>query len=156
MLAAPRRLIPKGLMTDQKITVRAPGEPPVDYVLGETPAVIGRDPSCDIRVPSQYVSRRHIKLEPRAGEIILTDLGGRNPVYVNGSAITGSATVLPGDSIGIADGLSTSKGMSGGGTVVFYRRDGGTGRASHPGTDVYPQRLARQTSVLRHFLDYVH
>ena len=31
MLAAPGRP-PKGRMTEQKITVRAPGEPPVDYV----------------------------------------------------------------------------------------------------------------------------
>ena len=125
-------------MTDQKITVRAPGEPPVDYVLGETPAVIGRDPSCDIRVPSQYVSRRHIKLEPRAGEIILTDLGGRNPVYVNGSAITGSATVLPGDSIGIADVIIDLEGdASGGGTVVFSAPAATAAPAGRPtpGTD---------------------
>ncbi|MFN8507249.1 MAG: adenylate/guanylate cyclase domain-containing protein [Dehalococcoidia bacterium] len=124
-------------MTEQKITVRAPGEPPVDYVLGEGAVVIGRDPSCDIRVPSQYVSRRHIQLEPREGEIVLTDLGGRNPVYVNGGAITGSATVLPGDSIGIADVVIDLEGdPAGSGTVVFAPPPPASTQAkAAPGTD---------------------
>ncbi|MBK6661357.1 MAG: FHA domain-containing protein [Thermoflexaceae bacterium] len=148
-------------MTDQKITVRAPGEPPVDYVLGETPAVIGRDPSCDIRVPSQYVSRRHIKLEPRAGEIILTDLGGRNPRVRQRQRNHGQRDGAPGRQHrhrgrDYRPRRGCERRRHGG--VLGPRRDGGTGRASHPGhRRRHPQRLARTgPRSRRHPLDYVH
>lgn len=132
-------------MSDQKIIVRAPGEPPADYLLGETPVVIGRDPSCDIRVPSQYVSRRHIQLTPGEGTVELVDLGGRNPVYLNGQQIAGRATAYPGDSIGIADVVIDLEGDPlGGGTVVFAPPAAQAPRGpaaqappalTHPGTD---------------------
>ncbi|MBI2766981.1 MAG: FHA domain-containing protein [Chloroflexi bacterium] len=124
--------------TAQKLTVRSPGEPPVDYVMGETPVVIGRDASCDVRVPSQYVSRRHIQIEWHGDGLLLTDLGGRNPVLLNGEAISGSANLLPGDSIAIADVIIDLEGDGmGGGTVVFSAPKPATAAPATPipGTD---------------------
>jgi class 3 adenylate cyclase len=106
---------------DLRVIVRAPGEPPAEYELGEHPMVLGRDASCDIPIPSQYVSRRHCQIEPTADGFDIVDLGGRNPVFVNGEAISGRRTLRGGDTVTIAD---VSIDITGGdavstGTVVF-------------------------------------
>ncbi len=106
---------------DLRVIVRAPGEPPVEYELGEQPAVLGRDASCDIPIPSQYVSRRHCQIEPTADGFDIVDLGGRNPVYVNGEAISGRRELRGGDTVTIADvsiEVAGSEPVSSG-TVVF-------------------------------------
>src|SRR4051794_12568413 len=87
---------------EHKIIIRSPGVPPSEHPV-EGPTVVGREVGCDIQVPSQYVSRRHIQLDPSGDALTLTDLGGRNPVLLNGVQIAGTAMARPGDSIGIAD-----------------------------------------------------
>lgn len=106
---------------DLRVIVRAPGEPPVEYELGDHPMVIGRDGSCDIPIPSQYVSRRHCQIEPGPAGYELVDLGGRNPVLVNGEPLNGRRQLRPGDSLAIADVLMdiASSEPVGSGTVVF-------------------------------------
>ncbi len=103
-----------------KLTVRVQEYPPAEYVVDDHPMVVGRDATCDIQVPSNYVSRRHFQIEPAGEEFRYVDLGGRNPVLLNGQPIADGATLVPGDSLSIADiyidvkgdGVST-------GTVVF-------------------------------------
>lgn len=46
--------------------------------------VIGRSPDCEITLRDPTVSRRHILLERHADTFLLKDLGGRNPVLVDG------------------------------------------------------------------------
>jgi class 3 adenylate cyclase len=83
--------------------------------------VLGRDPSCDVPIPSQYVSRRHARIEPAGNDLLLVDLGGRNPILLNGVPIAGSARLSPGDVISIADVTIDVEDLDGvsGGTVVF-------------------------------------
>lgn len=115
---------------EHRIIVRAPGSPPTEHSISG-PVVIGREAGCDIQVPSQYVSRRHIQLEPAGERLTLTDLGGRNPVLLNGTPVQGEALARPGDSIGIADVVIDIAGLDPAslGTVVFT-----TGAAAAPGS----------------------
>src|SRR5690349_19537148 len=109
---------------DCKITIKAPGAPPIDQMVGDQPLVLGRDPGCDIPVPSQYVSRRHIQLQAEGERLLLTDLGGRNPIIVNDQPITGSGYARAGDTISIADVTIEVIGPDtvSTGTVVFQPR----------------------------------
>ena len=102
--------------------------------------VLGRDPSCDVPIPSQYVSRRHARIEPAGDGLLLVDLGGRNPILLNGVPIAGSARLAPGDTIAIADVSIDVEDLDGisGGTVVFDIRQPTAPLPppppSHPGT----------------------
>lgn len=65
---------------------------------------IGRDPSCTIRLDSQYVSRHHARIEVRQGDApLLIDLGSRNGTRRNGARVEGSVALQDGDIIEIAD-----------------------------------------------------
>jgi class 3 adenylate cyclase len=110
---------------DVRLTIRAPGEPPADYTLAGEPVVLGRDPSCEIQIPSQYVSRRHARIEPNGSDLLIVDLGGRNPVLLNGAPVAGSARLVPGDTVTIADvtiDIGGGEGVSTG-TIVFDPRN---------------------------------
>jgi class 3 adenylate cyclase len=83
--------------------------------------VLGREASCDIPIPSQYVSRRHCQIEPNGAGWEVVDLGGRNPVLLNGEAINQRAPIRSGDTITIADvsiELASNEPV-GSGTIVF-------------------------------------
>lgn len=49
--------------------------------------IIGRDPSCDIVLPLEHLSRQHVCLELRNGQLFARDLGSANGTYVNGERI---------------------------------------------------------------------
>ena len=103
-----------------RLTVSAPGELPTEHVVEDRAMVLGRDASCDIPIPSQYVSRRHCQIEPSDDGFEVVDLGGRNPVLVNGEPLNGRAPLRPGDTITIADVTINAEGeMPWTGTVVF-------------------------------------
>jgi class 3 adenylate cyclase len=106
---------------DCKLIVNAPGAPPMEFVVGEDPVVLGRDASCDIPVPSQYVSRRHLEVRADGDRVLLTDLGGRNPIMVNGQPAGANGVARAGDVIQIADVTIDVKGADvlSTGTVVF-------------------------------------
>ena len=126
------------------IVVRAPGESPIEYVFNGAPVVVGRETGCDIQVPSQYVSRRHVRIEASEfpDELVLTDLGGRNAVLLNGQQISGSTRLLAGDTITIADTLIDILGDEvSTGTIVFTPKLAG---ASMPPP---PQRQPQQAAA---------
>lgn len=49
--------------------------------------IIGRANDCDITLPDQTVSRKHLRLERRDEEFVFKDLGGANPVLLNGRPV---------------------------------------------------------------------
>ena len=55
--------------------------PAIDDV--KDPSMVGRDPSCEIVVTDGSVSRRHARLERRAGAWWVVDQGSANGTYVN-------------------------------------------------------------------------
>ena len=75
---------------------------PLDSV-ERAPLVIGRDPDCDIRIDSPYVSRQHARIEARDDDLALVDLGSRNGSSVNGTRVAGEVLLTDGDTIAIGD-----------------------------------------------------
>ena len=65
--------------------------------LPEGEAVIGRDESCQIRLATTEVSRKHCRLVCEADQVVVHDLGSRNGVLVNDVAIHGQVELQPGD-----------------------------------------------------------
>jgi predicted component of type VI protein secretion system len=55
--------------------------PAIDIV--KEPSMVGRDPSCEVVVTDGSVSRRHARLEQRAGVWWVVDQGSANGTYVN-------------------------------------------------------------------------
>lgn len=64
--------------------------------------VIGRDPSCNIVVDLDLVSRRHAILIVNYHDVVVEDLGSVNGTYINGKKIEGAARLWPGQKIRIA------------------------------------------------------
>jgi FHA domain len=62
---------------------------PIDVVKDQ--AVVGRDPSCEIVVSDGSVSRRHARLERRAGAWWVVDQGSANGTYLNSLRIAEQA-----------------------------------------------------------------
>jgi hypothetical protein len=78
------------------LRVLPPAGPGRDIALDGRPLVIGRAADADVVVADPLVSRRHARLSPRSGRLVLADLGSTNGTLVNGQAIT-EAVVAPGD-----------------------------------------------------------
>ncbi len=76
-----------------------PPEPPV-ALHADTPVVIGRSRSCDLRLPSGDASRRHAEIVHTDEGFLLRDLASTNGTYVNGSQIA-EHLLRPGDCIEI-------------------------------------------------------
>jgi hypothetical protein len=86
--------IPPGAM----LRVRPPAGAPREVPLVGHPVTIGRAADADVVVGDPLVSRRHARLAPRAGRLVLTDLGSTNGTRVNGDVVQ-EAVVGPGDRI---------------------------------------------------------
>lgn len=49
--------------------------------------IIGRGSACDIVLHTPAVSRRHVRVEPREGGVLVTNLGARNPASIDGEPV---------------------------------------------------------------------
>jgi pSer/pThr/pTyr-binding forkhead associated (FHA) protein len=50
--------------------------------------VIGRNPECDISIPTDEISRRHAELRPSQDGVMVEDLGSANGTFVNDRRVT--------------------------------------------------------------------
>jgi pSer/pThr/pTyr-binding forkhead associated (FHA) protein len=75
----------------------------VEYKLGLDRVLIGRGSGVDIVLTGPLVSRRHAELRETEDGLIVTDLGSRNGVFINGQQISHPSLLLNGDSLGIGD-----------------------------------------------------
>lgn len=65
---------------------------------------IGRHISNSLPIPDTEISRRHAQIFPREGQTMVSDLGSRNGVYVNGEKVKEKA-LEPGDEIALGMSL---------------------------------------------------
>src|SRR5829696_5073400 len=79
----------------------AGSEHPVDGEL-----ILGREQgSADVVIPDPGVSRRHARVIPEDGTLIVEDLGSSNGTYVNGHRIDGPVQLGAGDEVQLGDTL---------------------------------------------------
>ena len=66
------------------------------------PTVVGREAGTGIRLDhDDYVSARHVRIEPRLDGVWLEDLGSTNGTFVNGARVDGGRKLQPGDVVHI-------------------------------------------------------
>ena len=73
-----------------------------EYAVSPAGLVIGRDPSCDIVVASNQVSRRHAVISLASDGYIITDTS-TNGLQVNGEPVSGSRPLARGDLVKIGE-----------------------------------------------------
>lgn len=66
------------------------------------PFVIGRDPSCDLRLRDLCVARRHCRIVAMDGKLVLEDLGTRNRLAADGRE-TDRVLLVPGCQVRIGE-----------------------------------------------------
>jgi pSer/pThr/pTyr-binding forkhead associated (FHA) protein len=71
-----------------------------DVSLGPNPLIVGRNPSCDLLLDSDQVSRLHCCLTCLRGEVVVRDLGSTNGTRINGLLVE-SGILRPGDELAI-------------------------------------------------------
>jgi pSer/pThr/pTyr-binding forkhead associated (FHA) protein len=103
----------------------AGSEHPVDGEL-----ILGRDHgSADLVIPDPGVSRRHARMVPDNGTLIVEDLGSSNGTYVNGHRISGPVAIDAGDEVQLGD---TVIGV-GGTAATVVMPPGASPTEAHPG-----------------------
>ncbi|HPQ81270.1 MAG TPA: GGDEF domain-containing protein [bacterium] len=61
------------------------------YLLENESTMIGRADDVDISIPDSKISRHHMRLSQRGGDIILEDMGSTNGTFVNGERVKSRA-----------------------------------------------------------------
>src|SRR4051812_2628138 len=71
------------------LVASGPGSGDTFELLPSAPAgvLVGQSPSCSLRLADKQVSRRHLSLEIRDGNLRLRDLGSTNGTRVNGVSV---------------------------------------------------------------------
>jgi FhaA, N-terminal domain/FHA domain len=90
--------VPPAIPPGTVLRVSTPGGLTRDVPLDGRPVIIGRAGDVEVVVPDPLVSRRHARLAPRGGHLVLEDLGSTNGTRVNGGTVR-EAVVGAGDRI---------------------------------------------------------
>jgi len=64
-------------------------------------SILGRSLACRMRFNDSSVSRKHVCIRVRAGDVVLQDLGSHNGTFVNGEPVTSVMRLSDGDEIAI-------------------------------------------------------
>ncbi len=75
----------------------------LDHRVSKTPLLIGRGSDADLVLAGPLVSRRHAELSDTSHGLVVTDLGSRNGVFVNGHRISGAVVLEVGDTLAIGE-----------------------------------------------------
>ena len=112
--------VPRAPSVLATLEVRDPSGRVRRVTVGDAPVVIGRDGACDLVLADGRVSRRHARIAPRGGFLVLSDLGSTNGTYIRDERIS-EVALGPGDVITLGDttiaveGPGADPGGSGGG-----------------------------------------
>jgi pSer/pThr/pTyr-binding forkhead associated (FHA) protein len=113
----------------------AGSECPIDGEL-----IIGREhASADMVIPDPGISRRHARVIPEGGSLVLDDLGSSNGTYVNGERISEPVELGTGDEVQLGDTLI---GVEGGTAATALMPPGAPPTEAH--RRPAPHRPARQ------------
>ncbi|HTL11010.1 MAG TPA: GGDEF domain-containing protein, partial [Bdellovibrionota bacterium] len=99
------------------------------YELSHPEMTLGRDPSADICIADQSISKKHAKLEKKAGKVVLTDLNSSNGTQVNGKKLAPNEPMTLGKEDMIKVGSSMLKFLPAGELETLYL--GQLGDAAH-------------------------
>jgi DNA-binding response OmpR family regulator len=72
------------------------------YAIPPAGVTLGRENGCEVVIPDRQVSRRHAKIDRRAGRTYLQDLASKNGTCVNGVPVKDEVEIKDGDLIQIA------------------------------------------------------
>ena len=77
------------------------------YPLTKRVTVIGRDPSADISLNVNFISRRHMRIGVQKDVVFIEDMGSSNGTFVNGKRIPPKqiVTLDNGDTLGVGPEL---------------------------------------------------
>jgi pSer/pThr/pTyr-binding forkhead associated (FHA) protein len=93
--------------------------------------ILGREQgTADLVIEDPGVSRRHARLFPENGALVVEDLGSSNGTYVNGERISGPVAVAPGDEVQLGD---TVIGVGGGTAATALMPRGAPPTEAQPG-----------------------
>ncbi len=89
-----------GLMTSGAVlAVLREGRAIPALELSDRPALLGRDPGCDLVLPDAQVSWHHAHVRVVDGRVLVRDLGSSNGTWVAGRRIQGEVEVRPGQPV---------------------------------------------------------
>lgn len=97
---AERARRPYAVVVENERAGRAPGTsvaPPSRFEITARETIVGRDPSCAIRLDNLFVSRRHARLLLRGATLHLDDLASTNVTRRNGDPVYTRVQVHSGD-----------------------------------------------------------
>jgi FHA domain-containing protein len=111
----------------------AGSEHPVDGEL-----IIGRERgTADVLLDDPGVSRRHARVLPDRGGVVVEDLGSSNGTYVNGERISGPVEIATGDEVQLG---ATVLGVEGGTAATALMPPGAPPTEQHPAPEARPRR----------------
>ncbi|HLZ39292.1 MAG TPA: FHA domain-containing protein [Mycobacteriales bacterium] len=86
-------------MAHPLVEIREPGRPPWQLVVRDA-VDVGR--ACQgVNLLDPEVSRRHLTLRNKRGQVTVRDVGSTNGTTVNGLPITDETVLAPGDVVGL-------------------------------------------------------
>ncbi len=75
------------------------------WLLDADEILIGRDVSCQVSLPSRWISRVHARLRRQNNGFVAEDAGSKNGLYINGGRVFQPHLLTDGDRIQLAPGL---------------------------------------------------
>jgi serine/threonine protein kinase len=111
--------------------------------------ILGRDASLQCVMGAKSVSRRHAKVERKDEAFYVTDLGSMNGTHVNGTRITETRRLDPGDRIQVGDEVlefdMEAPQLTRGSLVTepLERRPRDPARDSRGGAETFPRRVGK-------------
>jgi DNA-binding winged helix-turn-helix (wHTH) protein len=72
------------------------------WTISPAGVTLGRDSGCEVVIDDRQVSRRHAKVDRRAGKTYITDLASKNGTCVNGVPVKDEVELKDGDLVQIA------------------------------------------------------
>jgi DNA-binding response OmpR family regulator len=72
------------------------------WIIPPAGVTLGRENGCEVMIPDRQVSRRHAKIDRRAGKTFIQDLASKNGTCVNGVPVKDEIELKDGDLIHIA------------------------------------------------------